>query len=106
MEEILRQSCRTEGILQDVEVAFPVRIPIRVILPKFMPGKPEHSGVVEAIGQMVACGLATGGVAGPAAGGHPLLAVAGSIGVDRHQADIAFAQLPAPGVHALGAGHE
>ena len=40
VEEILRQGCTTEGILQDEEVAFPVRIPIRVILPKFMPGKP------------------------------------------------------------------
>ena len=39
-------------------------------------------------------------------GVHPLLAVAGSIGVDGDQADIAFAQLPAPIVHALGAGPE
>ena len=30
----------------------------------------------------------------------------GSIGVDGDQADIAFAQLPAPGVHSLGAGPE
>ena len=51
---------------------------------------------------MVAGGLATGCVAGPAAGIHPLLAVAGSVGVDGDQADIAFAQLPAPGVHTLG----
>ena len=42
---------------------------------------------------MVAGGLATGCVAGPAAGIHPLLAVAGSVGVDGDQADIAFAQL-------------
>ena len=70
VEEILRQRSAAECILQDVEVAFPVRIPIRVILPKFMPGKPEPSGAIEAIGQMVTGGLATGGVAGPAAGGN------------------------------------
>ena len=55
---------------------------------------------------MVTGGLATGGVASPAAGVHPLLAVAGSVGVDGDQADILLAQLPAPGVHALGAGPE
>ena len=55
---------------------------------------------------MVAGSLATGGVAGPAVGRHPLLAVPGSVGVDGDQADIAFAQLSAPGVHALGAGPE
>ena len=55
---------------------------------------------------MVTCRLDTGGVASPAACVHPLLAVAGSVGVDGDQADIAFAQLPAPGVHALGARPE
>ena len=50
--------------------------------------------------------LATGGVASPAAGVHPLLAVAGSVGVDGDQEDIALAQLLAPGVHAFGAGTE
>ena len=38
-----------------------------------------------------------------APGGDPLLAVAGSIGVDGDKADILLAQLSAPGVHALGA---
>ena len=40
VEEILRQSGGTEGILQDVEVAFPVGISVGVVLPKFVPGKP------------------------------------------------------------------
>ena len=48
--------------------------------------------------------LGAGGVAGPAAGRHPLLT--GSVGVDGDQADIAFAQLPTPGVHTFGAGLE
>ena len=71
-----------------------------------MPGKPERSGTVEAIGKPVSGRLATGGVASPAAGVHPLLAVAGSIGVDGDQADIALSQLPAPGVHPFGAGQD
>ena len=36
VEEILRQGCTTEGILQDVEVAFPVGIAIGVVLPELM----------------------------------------------------------------------
>jgi len=71
-----------------------------------MAGKVEGGGFIEAIGQMVTGSLATGGVASPAAGVHPLLSVAGSVGVDGDQADILLAQLPAPGVHALGAGPE
>lgn len=69
-----------------------------------MAREPECSSAVQAICQMVTGGLATGGVAGPAAGVHPLLAIAGSVGMDGDQADIALAQLPAPGVHAFGAG--
>ena len=106
VEEILRQGCCTKRILQDVEVGFPLGISVGVVFPELVPGKPERSGAVEAIGQMVTGRLATGGVASPAAGVHPLLAVAGSVGVDGDQADIAFAQLPAPGVHSLGAGPE
>ena len=106
VEEILRQGCTTESILQDVEVGFPVGVPVGIVLPELVPGKPECSGAVEAIGKPVTGGLAPGGVAGPAAGGHPLMAVAGSVGVDGDQADIAFAQLPAAGVHSLGAGPE
>ena len=49
VEEILRQSCGTESILQDVKVAFPVGISVGVVLPEFVPGKPERCGLVEAI---------------------------------------------------------
>ena len=44
VEEILRQSCGTESILQDVKVAFPVGISVGVVLPEFVAGKPERSG--------------------------------------------------------------
>ena len=106
MEEILRQGCAAEGILEDEKVALPVWISVGVVLPELVPGKPERCGPVQAIGKPVSCRLATGGVASPAAGVHPLLAVTGSVGVDGDQADILLAQLTAPGVHALGAGPE
>ena len=106
VEEILSKGRCAEGVLQDEEVAFPVGIAVGIVFPELVPGEPDCCGPVEAVCQPVAGGLATGCVAGPAAGGHPLMAVAGSIGVDGDQADIAFAQLPAPGVHSLGAGPE
>ena len=53
VEEILRQGCTTEGILQDVEVAFPVGITVRVVLPELVSGEPERCGTVEAIGQLL-----------------------------------------------------
>lgn len=103
VEEILGEGGGTEGILQDVEVAFPVGISIGVVFPELVAGEPERSGLVQAIGKLVTGRLPFTCVAGPAADVHPLLAIAGSIGVDGDQADIAFAQLPAPGVDALGA---
>ena len=71
-----------------------------------MAGKVERGGFIEAGSEAVAGGLAAGGVAAPASGVHPLPTVAGGVGVDGDQADIALAQLPAPGVHAFGAGTE
>lgn len=103
VEEILGEGGGTEGILQDVEVAFPVGISIGVVFPELVAGEPERSGLVQAIGKLVTGRLPFTCVAGPAADVHPLLAIAGSIGVDGDQADIAFAKLPAPGVDALGA---
>ena len=83
VEEILRQSCGTESILQDVKVAFPVGISVGVVLSELVSGKPERCGLVEAISKPVTSRLAAGCVAGPASGVHPLLSVAGSVGVDR-----------------------
>lgn len=36
VEEILRQGGAIEGILQDVEVAFPIGISVRVVLPELV----------------------------------------------------------------------
>ena len=38
VKEILRQGGTTEGILQDVEVAFPIGISVGVVLPELVPG--------------------------------------------------------------------
>jgi hypothetical protein len=38
VEEILRKGGTTEGILQDEEVAFPIRITVGVVLPELVPG--------------------------------------------------------------------
>ena len=100
VEEVFGEGCDAAGVLQDEEVAFPVGITVGIVFPELVPGEPERSGPVEAVCQPVAGGLATGGVAGPAAGGHPLMAVAGSVGMDRDQADISLAQLLAPCVDA------
>ena len=106
VEEVLGESCCTDGVLEDEEVAFPVGISVGIVFPELVAGEPERCSPVEAVGQPVTGGLAPGGVAGPAAGGHPLMAVAGSIGVNRYQADISLTQLLAPGIDALGASAE
>ena len=62
--------------------------------------------VMETVLREVAGGLATGGVAAPAAGVHPLATIPGGVGVDGDQADVSLAQLPAPGVDSFDAGSE
>ena len=69
-----------------------------------MAWKVEGSCFIQAGGKAVAGGLATGGVAAPAAGVHPLPTVPGSVGVDGAQADVALAKFLAQGVDALGTG--
>lgn len=82
-------------------VGFQEEAVVGVVFPELVAREPERSGLVQAIGKLVTGRLPFTCVAGPAADVHPLLAIAGSIGVDGDQADIAFAQLPAPGVDAL-----
>lgn len=84
-------------------VGFQEEAVVGVVFPELVAREPERSGLVQAIGKLVTGRLPFTCVAGPAADVHLLLAIAGSIGVDGDQADIAFAQLPAPGVDALGA---
>ena len=61
-----------------------------------MAWKVEGSCFIQAGGKAVAGGLATGGVAAPAAGGHPLPPIAGCVGVDGDQANVALAKFLAP----------
>lgn len=66
-----------------------------------MAWKVEGSCFIQAGGKAVAGDLATGGVAAPAAGGHPLPPIAGCVGVDGDQANVALAKFLAPGVDAV-----
>jgi len=103
VEEIFGEGGCAEGVLEDVEVAFPVGIAVGVVFPELVAGEPECCGLVEAVGKAVSGGLATGGVAAPAPGGHPLTAVSGGVVVDGDEAYMAIAEFLAPGVDALGA---
>ena len=40
VEEILRQGCAAEGILEDEKVALPVWISVGIVLPEFMTRQP------------------------------------------------------------------
>ena len=91
---------------EDVEVLFQVGVAVGIVGEETHTGEVVAGCVVEASGQAVGPGVATGCVGAPATGVHPSASSAGSVGVDRDQADIALAQLPAPGVHAFGAGTE
>lgn len=106
VEKVLGEGAGAKGVLQDGEVGFPVGIAVGIVFPKLMAWKVEGSCFIEAGGQTVAGGLATGCVTAPATGGHPLPTVAGSVGVDGDHAYILLAQLPAPGVGTLDAGAE
>lgn len=46
VEKSLRHSRGAEGILQDVEVSFPVGISVGVILSELVPWEPERCGAV------------------------------------------------------------
>ena len=106
VEKVLAEGAGAEGVFEEGEVGFKVGVAVGVVFADLVAGKMEGGGLVEAICQPVSGGLAPGGVAAPAAGGHPLAAVAGGVGVDGDQADVAFPQLAAPGVDALDAGAE
>ena len=106
VEEALRESGGAKGAGKDGEVGLKVGVTVGIVFPDLVAGKEKFGGLIETGGEVVACGLATGGIAAPAAGVHPLLAVAGCVGVDGDQADVAFAKLAAPGIDALNAGAE
>jgi len=68
MEKVLAECGGAKGVLQDVEVGFPVGVSVGIVFPKLMAGKVEGGGFIEAGGKPVSGCLATGGVASPAAG--------------------------------------
>lgn len=106
VEEALREGGSAAGAGKDGEAGLKVGVAIGVVFPDLVSGEVEFGCLVEAVCQPVASSLAFGGVTAPAPGVHPLPAVAGCVGVDGDQADVAAAQLAAPGIDALDAGAE
>lgn len=91
VEEIFAEGAGAEGVFEEGEAGFEVWVVVCVVAAELVTGEVEGGGLVEAGGEAVTGGLASGGVAGPAAGGHPLAAVSGGVGVDGDQADVVFA---------------
>ena len=88
---------------EDVEVLFQIGVAVRVVGAEAHSGEMAGGGIVEAGGQAIGPGVATGGVGAPAAGVHPAVAVACGIDVDGNEDDVVFAQAPAPFVDAAAA---
>ena len=88
---------------EDVEVLFQVGVAVGVVGAEAHAGEMAGGGIVEAGGQAIGPGVATGGIGAPAAGVHPAVAVAGSVDVDGDEDDVVFAQASAPVVDATAA---
>ena len=104
LETIFRKTSWAEGMNQQVEIALYVRITVGVVLADAVAGKMNLRCSIEGVGQLVPGRLATGSVTAPAGGIVPSVAFSGGINVDGDQKHILLAQLPAPGVYALGSG--
>ena len=88
---------------EDIEVLFQVGVAVGVVGAEAHTGEMTGGGIVEAGGQAVGPGVATGGVGAPAAGVHPAVAVAGGVDVDGNEDDVVFAEAAVPVVHAAAA---
>ena len=88
---------------ENVEVLFQVRVVVGVVGAETHSGEMAGGGIVEAGGQAVGPGVATGGVGAPAAGVHPAVAVTGGVDVDGNEDDVVFAEESAPVVDATAA---
>ena len=75
---------------EDVEVLFQIGVAVGVVVAEAHSGEMAGGGIVEACGQSVGAGVATGGVGAPAACVHPAVAVAGGIDVDGDEDDVVF----------------
>ena len=106
LEPIFRKTSWAEGMNQQVEIALYVRITVGVVLADAVAGKMNLRCSIEGVGQLVPGRLATGSVTAPTGGIVPSVAFSGGIDVDGDQKHILLAQLPAPGVHALGTGFQ
>ncbi len=81
-EAVLRQDCRTVGMLQGVERLFIVGITVAVVSTEPVAGKMSLGGFVQAGGELVGLYVPWESVGAPASGVVPHSAAAGCIDVD------------------------
>ena len=91
LEEILGEDGRAAGVAEDVEVAFDIRITIRVVFTEPVIWEPVFGGLVEGCCEPVCRGLSRCGVADPSAGVHPFTAVSCRIDVKGDEVYLVFA---------------
>ena len=83
-EAVLGEDCGGVCVLEEVEGGLEVGITIGEVGPDLVAGKMLPGGFVEAVGQFIGEAVTVVGVAAPAGGVVPFLAVAGGIHVDAH----------------------
>ena len=83
LEEIFREHRRTFGVLQNIQMAFLVRIAIGIVLTQFEAF--PFGCIIQAGCQLVRFCLSDTGPRFPAAGTHPLRSTSCSIAVDRNK---------------------
>lgn len=106
-EEVFGEDSGGGGVAEEVEVFFEVGVAVGVVGAEAVAGEVDLGGLVEAGGEGIGPGVATGGVGAPAGGVVPAVAVAGGVGMDGDDDDIVLAEPAAPGIDAaaeLGQG--
>lgn len=103
-EEVLGEDCRAERVLEDVERLLEVRITVGIVHAELVAGEVILGGDVKEAGDVVGFRVAGEGVGAPAAGIHPLHAIAGCVYVDGDEDGVGYAVgggNPVDAVHAF-----
>lgn len=102
VEKILSEDGSCIGVPEQVDILLKVRISIGVVGADALTGKIFPGSFVETVGQFVGKRVPLAGVGTPAAGFHPLGAVAGCVGVDADERGVLDGKTDLAG-HAVGA---
>ena len=99
-EEVFYEDAGAEGVAEDVEVGFEVGVAVGVVGTEALAGEVELGGFIQACGQGIGLGVASGGVGAPAGCIEPLGAVPSGVTVDGDEDDVVFAEAAAEVVDA------